>query len=891
MIEIKKLTKKYDTRNESVRPLNGITLNLPNKGMVFICGKSGSGKSTLLNLIGGLDSITSGDIKVDGNSFSSFKTKDYDNYRNAYVGFIFQDFCLIDSYTVEENIKLSLDLKGSSDCKNITDILNAVGLSNYEKRYPRELSGGQKQRIAIARALIKNPKMILADEPTGNLDSKTAKQILRLLKKLSKDKLVVIVSHNLDDAREYADRIIELSDGHVVSDIERKKKRNRKLIDGDLITIPCTKRLTPTELDSINDRVKLGNVRIEQEYDEFIDTTQPNDDSKIKLESGFKLSLSNSTKVATKFLKGNHLGSVATSIMISIIVMLLCFSQMFASFNGRGLLEEAIEKKDSYSFVLHKGYYNESDVNKTLYTTRTVRVNESDAEFFKNQGYEGNIYYLYNNPISLTTSESTSLETGYIIGSSNFQNLYVKAAYGVLKTDKGFLKKLYGDENGNIKVLAGTLDIDNDDASIVITDYMADALIYYNPTKYVSDEYNKYEVIVNMEKINNRYNVAAIIDTGYKTKYKELMDTYNTILTYETKAEKNAALEKLKQGDAYLDFYSEVNKYLAIGYTFSTDYISALVSQGIVKKLNNAEIFSSDNKLLSEKSQLSYYGEEYFSNDKYDYSLNKGEIYVPSRLYNTWFGTNLTYKKQEGFQEKTITIKDYNHSRLDTDVASYTLTLTIKGLYHSDSSSLIIVDSEDYAFMTGYSIYPYAMYFDNAESGAMLNEVGEDRAFYVDDFYFKTIYVINNIVKIFSEIFKYASLALIFAGTILLISFAIRSVKKKMYEIGVLRALGAKTGQVARAFTLQVIYVGLITSILSITGIVMLEDSVNEILVTKLVQFTANKQIADLTIIKIQPVMTIITIIAIFVITLIASIVPIFSIRKIKPINIIRNKE
>ncbi len=890
MIEIKNLTKKYDTRNESVRPLNNISLNLPNKGMVFICGKSGSGKSTLLNLIGGLDNITSGDIEVDGNSFSKFKTKDYDNYRNAYVGFIFQDFCLIDSYTVEENIKIAMDLKGSKNCGKIDEILQSVGLSNYEKRYPRELSGGQKQRIAIARALIKNPKMILADEPTGNLDSKTAKQILKLLKKLSKDKLVVIVSHNLDDAREYADRIIELSDGNVVSDTERKKKRNRKLIDEDVITIPCTKRLTQTELDSINDRVKLGNVRIEQEYDEFRDTVQPTEEVEKKLESGFRLSLSTSAKVATKFIKGNHLGSIATSVMISIIVMLLCFSQMFASFNGQKMIQEALETTDNHSFVLHKGYYNQNDLNKTLYTARTVRVNDNDKEYFYDNEYEGNIYYLYNTPVSLNTSESTSLETGYILGSNNFQGLYVKAAYGVLKTNKDFLKGVYGDENGNINVLAGTLDINNDDASIVITDYMADALIYFNPTKYVSDECSRYEYIVNMGKINNRYDVAAIIDTGYMSRYKELIDTYNKIQTYETKAEKNAALEKLKAGDLYLDFYSEVNKYLAIGYSFSDDYVNTLVNQGYVKKLNNGEIFA-DDKLVSEKSQLAYYKEDYFNNSTYNYSLNKGEIIVPSKMYNTWFGTNLTYKKQEGFQERTITIKDYNHNRLDTDQASYTLTFTIKGLYHNDTSNLILVDSKDYEYMTSYSIYPYAMYFDNTASGAMLNEVGEDRAFYVNDFYFKTIYVINNIVKIFSEIFRYASIALILAGIILLVSFAIRSVKKKMYEIGVLRALGAKTSQVARAFILQVVYIGLITTALSIAGISLFDDNVNDILVTKLIQFTANKQIEGLSIIQIQPGMTILTIIAIFLITLIASIVPIVAIRKIKPINIIRGKE
>ena len=167
---------------------------IQNKGLVFVLGKSGSGKSTLLNLIGGLDNITSGSIIVDGNNISSFKEKEYCDYRNNHVGFIFQDYHLIDELTVYDNIILSLNLRRIEDKNDVVNALKKVDLEGYENRYPTELSGGERQRVAIARAIVKKPRIILTDEPTWNLDTNTATVIIRILKELSKDCLILIVS-------------------------------------------------------------------------------------------------------------------------------------------------------------------------------------------------------------------------------------------------------------------------------------------------------------------------------------------------------------------------------------------------------------------------------------------------------------------------------------------------------------------------------------------------------------------------------------------------------------------------------------------------------------------------------------------------------------------------
>lgn len=219
MIEFRNVSKTYKSKKKvTTEALKNVSFTLPNTGMVFILGKSGSGKSTLLNILGGLDNCDAGEIYVDSKKISNFKENDYDYYRNTYVGFIFQEFNLIEEYNVYDNISLGLKLQKEKVKKEQLDqILEQVGLTGLGLRKINELSGGQKQRVAIARALIKNPNMILADEPTGSLDSETGKQIFDLLKQISREKLVVIVSHDVESANQYADGIIEIHDGVVVS--------------------------------------------------------------------------------------------------------------------------------------------------------------------------------------------------------------------------------------------------------------------------------------------------------------------------------------------------------------------------------------------------------------------------------------------------------------------------------------------------------------------------------------------------------------------------------------------------------------------------------------------------------------------------------------------------
>ena len=223
MLEIRGVTKTYRTKKGGeTHALRGVTLAFPARGLVFLLGKSGSGKSTLLNILGGLDRPDAGELIAYGRSSAHFTEEDFDSYRNTCVGFIFQEYNLLDEFTVEENVALALELQGM---KRGTDdarrALAAVEMEEFAARRPNTLSGGQKQRAAIARALVKDPPLLLADEPTGALDSETGQQVLDTLQKLSKDKLVIVVSHDREFAERYADRIVELKDGAVCSDATR----------------------------------------------------------------------------------------------------------------------------------------------------------------------------------------------------------------------------------------------------------------------------------------------------------------------------------------------------------------------------------------------------------------------------------------------------------------------------------------------------------------------------------------------------------------------------------------------------------------------------------------------------------------------------------------------
>ena len=292
MLRLKGITKNYKVAGGEIEVLKGLDLCFRKNEFVSILGPSGCGKTTTLNIIGGLDKYTSGDLIISGKSTANFTDRDWDTYRNHKIGFVFQSYNLIPHQTVLSNVELALTISGVSKEERVKRALNAlekVGLKGEENKRPNQLSGGQCQRVAIARALVNEPDILLADEPTGALDSKTSVQIMELIKEISKDKLVIMVTHNSEIAEQYSTRIVRLVDGEIVED---------------------TNPFSESE-----EQLELNKIETDKE------SVKKNKKAKMSLWTAFKLSLRN------LFTKRGR--TMLTSFAGSILCILMCLEHLF----------------------------------------------------------------------------------------------------------------------------------------------------------------------------------------------------------------------------------------------------------------------------------------------------------------------------------------------------------------------------------------------------------------------------------------------------------------------------------------------------------------------------------------------------------------------------------
>ena len=422
MLELRNITKVYRAKSGvSVTALNDVSITFPETGMIFLLGKSGSGKSTLLNVMGGLDSFDSGELIIKGKSSRDFKGSDFDAYRNTFIGFIFQEYNILEDFTVGANIGLALELQGQkATSEAINAILSQVDLDGYGSRKPSELSGGQKQRIAIARALIKNPEIIMADEPTGALDSDTGRQVFDTLKNLSKSKLVIVVSHDRDFAEKYGDRIIELSDGVIISDDTLETGAVREdpdicCVGDDYIRIRQGYRLTAEDLQMINDYLKRAKRDVILSTDERVisdakEVAEATGVGTVRAKRPTGSVASHSYDAAqTKFIKSRlplkaafRMGAnglkkapvrLVFTILLSVIAFVLFgFSDTMAAYNKTVSAVNSIRDSQiqNATFVLYMhdryNYYENgelSDVSHQYY--RTDALNAEDLAYLKEQ--------------------------------------------------------------------------------------------------------------------------------------------------------------------------------------------------------------------------------------------------------------------------------------------------------------------------------------------------------------------------------------------------------------------------------------------------------------------------------------------------------------------------
>lgn len=518
MLELKSITKIYKTKNDEIRALDDVNLYFEEKGMVFIAGQSGSGKTTLLNCIGGLDDFTDGEIIIKGKSVKDFSQSDYDSYRNTYIGFVFQEYNLLDNLTIGKNIKLATDLQGIKDAdKKVSDILAQVDLRGIENRKPQELSGGQRQRVAIARALVKNPAIIIADEPTGALDAANGEQVLSLLKKLSQDKLVIVVSHDSTLADKFADRIINLKDGRVESDITvsaRNIETTDIEVNDDNVVIRKGATLGDDDLEVIKQAVNAGkrisvadNIGVIKKDTEIIQRTQYDGSTKfIKT----KLSFIDTLKLGLNTLRSKKIRLAITIILCAMAFSIFGIFDALAIYDEGRLTANALKSSSAPSILMN------ATVSESKNNSYEIDVGEKLlSELATNTGYSVkgayNSYYVGTaTPIELMNNNPYTISKYY----------YYKALRGVVEFDSNDIRE------HNFSVLQGRLPQNYEE--IAVSEYFANCMINwrYVYTNSNGDKVEAHSVdqIVNVDDpltltiglTNSKatYKIVGIIKTG-----------------------------------------------------------------------------------------------------------------------------------------------------------------------------------------------------------------------------------------------------------------------------------------------------------------------------------------------------------------------------------------
>ena len=374
MLELINVKKIYKTNAGDVHALDGINLLFPETGMVFITGKSGSGKTTMLNIIGGLDGIDEGEIKIFGKKFSDFTASEYDSYRNTFIGFIFQEYNLLPDYNIEKNVGIANELQGNVvDKERVNELLNSVGIESYEGRTPNQFSGGQKQRVAIARALIKNPKIIMADEPTGALDSVTGIQVIEELKRLSKEKLVIVISHDLELANKYADRIVKLVDGKVVDDftINEKDFVGNVFEQEERVTIKSGADLNDEETSILKKAIKTKkpikfteSLKIKQKI-KTDESKIPNETKDVQLIKS-KMKFKSAATLGAKSLKVKPLRLMFTILLSAIAFTVFGVFDTIASYDRANVISNLLQTGEYNTFVVQPRYITEEGAEFAL---------------------------------------------------------------------------------------------------------------------------------------------------------------------------------------------------------------------------------------------------------------------------------------------------------------------------------------------------------------------------------------------------------------------------------------------------------------------------------------------------------------------------------------------
>ena len=862
MLETKELVKIYKPKKGvPVTALDKVSLKFPDKGMVFLLGKSGSGKSTLLNVLGGLDSYDGGEIIIKGVSSKNFKQQHFDSYRNTYVGFIFQEYNVLDEFSVGANIALAIELQNrkASDGE-INDILKQVDLEGFGNRKPNELSGGQKQRVAIARALVKKPEIIMADEPTGALDSATGRQVFDTLKKLSETKLVIVVSHDREFAEQYADRIIELSDGVVISDVEldtapaaEEEKTDLNFHD-NVVEVPCGYHLTEEDRAAINayiEKLKEGSLEItvsrkNEASKKFVAT----DTSKIKTEDGStfkliksKLPLKNAFKIGASGLKHKKIRLVFTILLSCIAFGLFGLSDTFGAYNHiKTCTNSLVDSEVKYLSVAKS---KKIDNNGNYYwRDYGYKISEKDlTEITNGVGVPMHgVYTPANSDLSFDTQTNPEVEL-----TETEYNIYSRTFSGFAEINDSVIN------NMGFKLLAGTLP-DGTKDEIAVSEYIFE--IFKKAEYFDGETYNtakdgtKTPVYQRINEVNDligktvtldkvKYTITAVVDTGFDiSRYTSLTEKKD----HQTKAEKMldyVLYNEFCSSSAYS--YSGV---IMVGKEKMEKLISerppmSEITEGYINFYSPTDNYSVDSNYMARLQDIK--GENIIWLDGEKKTLGEKEIIATLDVinpYNEELGSEAFAKSLKS--KNTLSAWEYNFYN-DENTEGWKLVGIIDNVTEGNKSKLnsTLVTSE--SVFKKYTEGPDKIY--SFAVGAMPKEKEEVRSavaycyredsnirYQVQNSVTFELDSVNDALKILSKYFFWIGIGFAAFAALMLANFIGTSISYKKQEIGILRAIGSRSNDVFRIFFAESFIIAMINFVLSSIGVFAATVIINQLM-------------------------------------------------------------
>ena len=817
MLKLQNIKKDYITGDTAVHALKGVSIEFRKSEFVSILGHSGCGKTTLLNIIGGLDRYTDGDLFINGKSTKTYKDRDWDNYRNHSVGFIFQSYNLIPHQTVLSNVELALTLSGVSKQerrKRAEDALKKVGLGDQLVKKPNQMSGGQMQRVAIARALVNDPEILLADEPTGALDSETSVQIMELLKEISKDRLVIMVTHNPELAKQYSTRIVRLLDGNITDDSDPYGGEETAKAEKAESKRPSMSFLTALSLSLNNLMTKKARTFL---------TSFAGSIGIIGI--ALILSLSNGVNAYIQKVEEDTLSSYP----ITIEQTGMDVSRLVKDLMGKNEAPEDRERNKIYS----------NNIMTEMMTTMVNGISENNLELLKayiekTPEFESNtseIEYKYStvmniydekgnrvnpNTVFTTVFGESAAQSQQYSGMSSFSNTEV---WTRLFDNSEFLEKQYD-------VIAGRMPEKYNEIVLAVdkNNQISDYTLYSLGLKDVKELEEMMKKAQNGEKIEPTEEVTYSYDDILNLKFKLLCNT-----DYFEKSENGtwvnktddelfvqSQLAKLGEDITVVGIIRPAEGSVANDTAGFVGYKSELMEH-LINKVNDSEIVKAQ-KASPDTDVLT--GLPFETNENMTYEELMAYIAALPENEHAEYAAYTEQMTAAGMSNEQITERFNSAIKAKNSSATYEGNLSLMGVSDLKRPSVINIYPKDFEAKE-----TVAELIDDYNSAAAENE----KITYTDYIGLMLSSVTTIINAISYILIAFVSISLIVSSIMIGIITYI-SVLERTKEIGILRAMGASKRDVSRVFNAETLIVGFSAGVIGILITLLLLIPINAII-------------------------------------------------------------